>query len=120
LRRCPLGCSLSAQLCSVSLAVICQLNSHVLAQLQSQAQPNCRLSVGCNSSNQVRLVSSAATFQLCLYIYQSSCILSAHLQFVCSLVSWHTVMLSSIFLILQSIWEAALLGPVPSAVMLML
>ncbi len=32
---CPLGRSLSTQLYSVSLTVICQLNSHMLAQLQS-------------------------------------------------------------------------------------
>ena len=31
----PLGCSVSTQLCSVSLAVICQLNIYMLAQLQS-------------------------------------------------------------------------------------
>ena len=37
-----LTCSLSAQLCSVSLALICQLNSHVLAQLHISA--HCHLS----------------------------------------------------------------------------
>ena len=44
-----LTCSLLAQLCFVSLALICQLNSHVLAQLHISA--HCHLSSCCQLSS---------------------------------------------------------------------
>ena len=92
-----------------------------------QAQLNCRLSVWLQQSQpsahlrtELHTFSPAATFQLCLEIYRPAACRQLTCNLVCSLVFCHTVFLSSFFLFVQPVWEAALLGPVPSAVMLLL
>lgn len=102
----------------VSLAATCQLGCNMSEQLQLSSSAQLQtvslaaaVPTKCAFSAQLHTFRTAANSKLCIQIYQSSCVLSAHWQFVWSLVLCHTMLLSSILLFLQSVWETALLGP---------
>lgn len=100
-----LCCNLSAWLQLVSSAAICQ--AAATSKLSSTADWHLAATVStkCALWAQLHTFRTSANSKLCISMYQSSCVLSAHWQFVCCLVFCHTMLLSSILLFLQSVLE---------------